>query len=94
MARITVEDCLKAGYNKFGLVHLATKRVFQLRKGKEPLISASNKEVVIALREIAAGKVRVREDNLIGNDLEKESESPDKEDNTHIDEAEDLSDKT
>ncbi len=94
MARITIEDCLKAGYNKFGLVHLATKRVFQLRKGKEPLISASNKEVVIALREIAAGKVRVREDNLIGNDLEKESESPDKEDNTHIDEAEDLSDKT
>jgi len=94
MARITIEDCLKAGYNKFGLVHLATKRVFQLRKGKEPLVSASNKEVVIALREIAAGKVRVREDNLIGNDLEKESESPDKEDNTHIDEAEDLSDKT
>ena len=94
MARITIEDCLKAGYNKFGLVHLATKRVFQLRKGKEPLISASNKEVVIALREIAAGKVRVREDNLIGNDSEKESESPDKEDNTHIDEAEDLSDKT
>jgi DNA-directed RNA polymerase subunit omega len=94
MARITIEDCLKAGYNKFGLVHLATKRVFQLRKGKEPLISASNKEVVIALREIAAGKVRVREDNLIENDLEKESESPDKEDNTHIDEAEDLSDKT
>jgi DNA-directed RNA polymerase subunit omega len=94
MARITIEDCLKAGYNKFGLVHLAAKRVFQLRKGKEPLISASNKEVVIALREIAAGKVRVREDNLIGNDLEKESESPDKEDNTHIDEAEDLSDKT
>jgi DNA-directed RNA polymerase subunit omega len=94
MARITIEDCLKAGYNKFSLVHLATKRVFQLRKGKEPLISASNKEVVIALREIAAGKVRVREDNLIENDLEKESESPDKEDNTHIDEAEDLSDKT
>lgn len=94
MARITIEDCLKAGHNKFGLVHLATKRVIQLRKGKEPLVSTSNKEVVIALREIAAGKVRVREDNLIGNDLEKESESPDKEDNTHIDEAEDLSDKT
>ena len=94
MARITIEDCLKAGYNKFGLVHLATKRVFQLRKGKEPLVVSSNKEVVTALREIAAGKVRVREDNLIGNDSEKESESPDKEDNTHIDEAEDLSDKT
>lgn len=94
MARITIEDCLKAGHNKFSLVHLAAKRVIQLRKGKEPLVSASNKEIVIALREIAAGKVRVREDNPIGNDLEKESESPDKEDNTHIDEAEDLSDKT
>ena len=95
MARITIEDCLKAGYNKFGLVHLATKRVFQLRKGKKPLVASSNKEVVTALREIAAGKVRVRQgNNLLENDSEKEPESPDKEDNTHIDEAEDLSDKT
>ena len=95
MARITVEDCLKVGYNKFSLVHLATKRVFQLRKGKEPLISASNKELVTALREIAAGKVWAREgNNLLGNDLEKESESPDEADSEHIDEGEDLLDKT
>jgi len=105
MARITIEDCLKAGYDKFGLVHLTVKRVFQLRKGKEPLISSSNREVVVALREIAAGKVKPREaDNLLeeklpeedlaGDNLEEESESPDKEDNMDIDKGENLLDET
>lgn len=96
MARITIEDCLKAGYNKFALVHLAVKRVFQFRRGKQPLIASSNKEVVVALREIAAGKVRVREGDslLLEDDLEKDSESPDEEDNTPIDESEDLLDET
>ena len=96
MARITIEDCLKIGYNKFGLVHLAVKRVFQFRRGKQPLIASSNKEVVVALREIAAGKVRVTEDHslLLENDLEKESENPDEEDSTPIDEGEDLLDET
>jgi len=61
MARITIEDCLKAGYNKFMLVHLAAKRVIQFRKGREPLLDTSNKEIVNALREIAAGKVRMKE---------------------------------
>jgi DNA-directed RNA polymerase subunit omega len=60
MARVTIEDCLERGYNKFMLVHLAAKRVIQLRKGKEPLISASNKEIVTALREIAASKIGMR----------------------------------
>ncbi|MBW1714504.1 MAG: DNA-directed RNA polymerase subunit omega [Deltaproteobacteria bacterium] len=57
MARITVEDCLQNVENRFALIHLAAKRVRQLRKGAEPLINAKNKDVVIALREIAAGKV-------------------------------------
>ena len=57
MARITVEDCLKNVENRFALIHLAAKRVRQLRKGAEPLVQAKNKDVVIALREIAAGKV-------------------------------------
>lgn len=93
MARITIENCLKFGYNKFTLVHLAAKRVIQLRKGKEPLIDTSNKEIVAALREIEAGKVRIKEsDNLLENDLEQDSESPDKEDSEHIDQAEDLED--
>ncbi|HDM09350.1 MAG: DNA-directed RNA polymerase subunit omega [Deltaproteobacteria bacterium] len=57
MARITVEDCLKNVENRFALIHLAAKRVRQLRKGAEPLVQAKNKDVVIALREIAAGKI-------------------------------------
>jgi DNA-directed RNA polymerase subunit omega len=39
-------------------VHLAAKRVIQLRKGGKPLVEApKNKEIVQALREIAAGIV-------------------------------------
>ena len=60
MARITVEDCLgKIGDdNRFRLVHLAVERVKQRRQGSPLLIPArKNKEVVMALREIAAGEV-------------------------------------
>ena len=57
MARITVEDCLKNVTNRFTLIHMAAKRVRQLRKGMEPTIVSKNKDVVISLREIAAGNV-------------------------------------
>jgi len=57
MARITVEDCLKKVDNRFGLIHLAAKRVRSLRKGEEPLVICKNKDTVTALREIAEGKV-------------------------------------
>jgi DNA-directed RNA polymerase subunit omega len=57
MARITVEDCLKKVDNRFGLIHLSAKRVRQLRKGVEPLVNCKNKDVVVSLREIAAGKI-------------------------------------
>jgi len=59
MARITVEDCLKAIPNRFLLTMVATKRAKQLFKGAQPLIEnkAKNRKVVLALREIAAGKV-------------------------------------
>jgi DNA-directed RNA polymerase subunit omega len=57
MARITVEDCLQQVDNRFRLIHLAAKRVRQLRKGAEPLVICKNKDVVTALREIAVGKV-------------------------------------
>jgi DNA-directed RNA polymerase subunit omega len=60
MARITVEDCLdKIGDdNRFSLVHLAVERVKQRRQGAPLLIPPrKNKEVVMALREIAAGAV-------------------------------------
>lgn len=58
MARVTVEDCMKRVNNRFLLVHLAAKRVIQLRKGAKALVEApKNKEIVQALREIAAGVV-------------------------------------
>ena len=43
--------------NRFELVHLAAKRTKQLVKGARPLIKSTNKEVVTALREIAAGEI-------------------------------------
>ncbi len=60
MARVTVEDCLKQVENRFLLVMLASKRVKQLYKGSKSLIEnrAANKNVVLALREVAAGKLQ------------------------------------
>lgn len=63
MSRITVEDCLDQVGNRFELVILASKRARQLFKGARPLVDADNREVVVALREIAATKVRYRSDN-------------------------------
>ncbi len=57
MARITVEDCQERVDNRFLLVQMAIKRVRQYRDGYEPLVASRNKEVVTALREIAAGKI-------------------------------------
>ena len=57
MARITVEDCLERVENRFELVHLAIKRVKELKRNAPPLVECDNREVVTALREIAAGKV-------------------------------------
>jgi len=61
MARITVEDCLDRIPNRFELVLAAARRAKQLLKGARPLVDSDNKEVVTALREIAASKVTVIE---------------------------------
>jgi DNA-directed RNA polymerase subunit omega len=58
MSRITVEDCLDKFANRFDLIMLASKRARELFKGARPLIDSDNREVVVALREIAATKVR------------------------------------
>ena len=60
MARITVEDCLEKIPNRFSLVLVAAERTKQLLKGHDSLIDdeRTNKEVVTALREIAAGAVK------------------------------------
>ncbi|THF61099.1 DNA-directed RNA polymerase subunit omega [Pseudothauera nasutitermitis] len=61
MARITVEDCLKRIPNRFQLTLAATYRARQLTIGGTPQIELDkgdkDKPTVIALREIAAGKV-------------------------------------
>lgn len=92
MARITVEDCLNKVNNRFALIHMAAKRVRQLRKGAEPLVISKNRDVVISLREIAAGVVfkaeNLKQDKLIEDkedilaeelEVEKDAESPDEE---------------
>ncbi len=61
MARITIEDCLEKVNNRFALIQLAFQRVKQLRNGAPRLIQTKNKEVVGALREIAAGLVTLEQ---------------------------------
>ncbi len=57
MARVTVEDCLQQVPNRFALVLLAAARTKQILKGSNPRVQTANKEIVLALREIAASKV-------------------------------------
>ena len=59
MARITVEDCLKQVHSRFILVHLASQRARDIMKGAPALVQSDNKFVVTALREVAAGKVKM-----------------------------------
>ena len=62
MARITVEDCLEKVENQYDLVLLAKERTSQLNSGSEMLVEEDNdKRTVIALREIAGGKVDIDE---------------------------------
>jgi DNA-directed RNA polymerase subunit omega len=58
MARVTVEDCLENVDNRFQLVLVATKRARQLASGVTPFVDWENdKPTIVALREIAAGKI-------------------------------------
>ena len=62
MARITVEDCLDKVGNQYDLVLLAKERTSQLNSGSEMLVEEDNdKKTVVALREIATGKLDVEE---------------------------------
>lgn len=78
MARITVEDCLTKVPNRFLLVNMVAKRVRQIREGSEYLVSSpKNEDIVISLREIAAGKVS----------LQREDETPLIEETETVDET-------
>ena len=58
MARITVEDCMQNVDNLFELVLIASKRSRQLSNGAPTDLEWENdKPTVMALREIAEGKV-------------------------------------
>ncbi len=61
MARVTIEDCIEKVPSRFTLIHLASQRSKQLIRGAKPLVESSNKPVVQALREIAAGYVTLAE---------------------------------
>ena len=58
MARVTVEDCVDKVPNRFELVLLAAHRARSIANGSAITIEPENdKNPVIALREIASGKV-------------------------------------
>ena len=60
MARITIEDCLTRIPNRFELTLAATNRARQISAGSQPMVEGDrDKPTVIALREMAAGKVGI-----------------------------------
>ncbi len=61
MARVTVEDCLARVGNHFALVILAATRARQIYEGAPVTVEQENRPPVLALREVATGKVRFEE---------------------------------
>jgi len=60
MARITIDDALAKIPNRFELTLAATNRARQITSGSAPLLDPDrDKPTVIALREVAAGKVGI-----------------------------------
>ncbi len=58
MARVTVEDCIDRVKNRFELVLATAHRSREISSGAEPHVERDNdKNPVIALREVADGKV-------------------------------------
>lgn len=79
MARITVQDCLSkiGNENRFSLIHLGVARVKQHRKGQPFLVKGKNKETVMTLREIAAGKVTFDNIKSLGQAPQAETDEAD-----------------
>lgn len=60
MARVTVDDCMKRIPNRFQMTLAAAQRARQIANGATPLVDPGrDKPTVIALREMAIGKVGV-----------------------------------
>ena len=63
MARVTIEDCLRRVENRFLLVHAVGRRVRQMRQNAQYLVdSPQGEDIVIALRETAAGKINIKDE--------------------------------
>lgn len=77
MARITVEDCLDKVDNRFELVMVASKRARQLAVGgKDPLVpEEGDKPTVLALREIAEGRINREEIARVELEVREEQQS-------------------
>ena len=73
MARITVEDCLDKVTNRFALVILVARRAKALFRGVQPMIQTKgdNKQVVTALREVAADHVTFEHNESLGTPIEQ-----------------------
>ena len=85
MARVTVEDCLDHVDNRFELVLLASRRARQIAQGKDAMVELENdKPTVVALREIAEGKIN----NAVLDAAERE---PEEESEESYDEAKESS---
>ncbi|MBZ9539665.1 DNA-directed RNA polymerase subunit omega [Modicisalibacter tunisiensis] len=69
MARVTVEDCLDHVENRFKLVMISSQRARQLARGTRDaqLAWENDKPTVMALREIAAGKI---DENVLDEPIE------------------------
>ena len=92
MARITVEDCLDRieDRNRWTRIHLAVERSRQHRKRSPVQKKKKNKEIVMTLREIAAGKVSF--ENI--NELEGASKKKSRKDKVSVDAVVDEIDMT
>jgi DNA-directed RNA polymerase subunit omega len=67
VARITIDDCLKRVPNRFLLANMVSRRVRQIREGSEYLVSSpKNEDIVISLREVAAGRIKLMSETTDG----------------------------
>ena len=80
MARVTVEDCVDKIPNRFELVILASHRARSITSGSQITVDRDNdKNPVVALREIAAQKMKpdgLREEFLLSLQRHIETDEP------------------
>ena len=83
MARVTVEDCVDKVPNRFELVIMAAHRARSITSGSQITVDRDNdKNPVVALREIAAQKMKpegLREEFLLSLQRHIETDEPEAE---------------